>query len=387
VNLKQPLFFFVAVLLCCIVHADVTQANDLIPARLKSATDKWKTLSREVGYEWKKVKQEDIYLETKMAHPLYQYSDESIELDYDSCTGESNIFVKSLPRLMSDEEIKVASKAWLDKDSVVSKAKSVMKRLLPVGKLTQINMMEMYGRANDGPSGPLKRPDANIAKVFFEEEKDRSFGPSILRVSIDKASGKVQAIGLIELPNLAFEAACPSEQAKTVGNQKQKLIDSWMLCKEFFYNGSSDDPEYFDEELKKSISMGEFEFNRQERRITVIHNDETIDMSLFYPPQAQGGTALVYEKYFTSFNIQVKQQAGIITLAGGLPDKGKKAELSVGQTTATIGGKSVRMSGAPQLMNGRLYLPYDLLSLCNGILTRFESKKNTMWIDTRFLRN
>lgn len=107
---------------------------------------------------------------------------------------------------------------------------------------------------------------------------------------------------------------------------------------------------------------------------------------LHYAPLRVGSTSLILSRYFTSFLINIKRNGGEITLNGQLAAKGKKAELTIGSTNATVDGKPVTLSGSPQEIEGKLYLPYELLTLCNGVLTRWEPKKSTLYVDTRFLR-
>lgn len=60
--------------------------------------------------------------------------------------------------------------------------------------------------------------------------------------------------------------------------------------------------------------------------------------------------------------------------------------MTLGSKEATVDGKPFALSGAPQEIDGRLYLPYELLYQCNGVLVRWDAKKNTLWVDTRYLR-
>lgn len=107
---------------------------------------------------------------------------------------------------------------------------------------------------------------------------------------------------------------------------------------------------------------------------------------LHFPLVSSGGVCFIDSQYFSSFLISVNRQGEKLTLQGRLPTKGKKAELALGSTSAVVDGQLITLSGAPQEIEGRLYLPYELLTLCNGVLTRWEPKKNTLWVDTRYLR-
>lgn len=129
-------------------------------------------------------------------------------------------------------------------------------------------------------------------------------------------------------------------------------------------------------------------FSEDNTRISdvMFNGRPVLPYALHHTPIVQGNTSLIFSDYFSSFLINVARDGQKITLQGQLPDKGKQAELTLGSTSAVIDGKPVTLSGTPQEIEGRLYLPYELLTLCNGVLTRWEPKKNTLWVDTRYLR-
>ena len=62
------------------------------------------------------------------------------------------------------------------------------------------------------------------------------------------------------------------------------------------------------------------------------------------------------------------------------------ANLNVGDGRVNIDGKSVRLSAAPTVIDGRLYLPAELLQLVNGIPVRWEPKTKLLWVTTQGMR-
>jgi len=126
--------------------------------------------------------------------------------------------------------------------------------------------------------------------------------------------------------------------------------------------------------------------NSKNEIVVNFNGQQRESFEFFFPPISNRGTATIFADYFPSFLINVTHDGQNITLEGQLPGKGKKARLTLGSTSAIVDGKPVTLSGAPQEIEGRLYLPYELLTLCNGVLTRWEPKKNTLWVDTRYLR-
>ena len=123
----------------------------------------------------------------------------------------------------------------------------------------------------------------------------------------------------------------------------------------------------------------------------VTFNDEELTLDdnngdLHYPPIIHNDTALIVADYFPNFLIETKRDGDTITLQGQLKEHGKTAIVKLGSREATIDEKPFTLSGAPTEMDGRLYLPYELLQQCNGVLTRWEPKKKMLWVDTRFLR-
>ena len=120
--------------------------------------------------------------------------------------------------------------------------------------------------------------------------------------------------------------------------------------------------------------------------VRVYLNSELCGNGLIFPPRVENLTPLIYQGYFPKFLIATKREGDTITLRGQLPGKGHEAVVKLGSKDATIDGKPFTLSGAPQEIDGRLYLPYELLHQCNGVLVRWDEKKNTLWVDTRYLR-
>lgn len=145
------------------------------------------------------------------------------------------------------------------------------------------------------------------------------------------------------------------------------MEDTWMLP-------------YFTDAASKSHSAMNLRNGPQ-----VKFNGDSVDF-LVFPPHLQQNQPLIFADYFPQFLIDLQRDGAKITLKGQLPEKGKEVVLELGKREATVDGKPVTLSVAPQEIEGRLYLPYELLTLCNGVLTRWDAKKNTLWVDTRFLR-
>ena len=115
-------------------------------------------------------------------------------------------------------------------------------------------------------------------------------------------------------------------------------------------------------------------------------DSNSILADLFHPPVVEAGSCLIFADYFPKFLIDTQRQGNTLTLRGQLPGKGHEAVIKLGSKEATVDGKPFTLSGAPQEIDGRLYLPYELLRECNGVLVRWDEKKNTLWVDTRYLR-
>ena len=121
----------------------------------------------------------------------------------------------------------------------------------------------------------------------------------------------------------------------------------------------------------------------------LIFNNEDVEIergTLHFPPLVREENPLIFADYFPKFLIDTKREGSVVTLSGQLPNKGKEAVLTIGSKEAIVDGKPLTLSGAPQEIDGRLYLPYELLHQCNGVLVRWDAKKNTLWVDTRYLR-
>jgi hypothetical protein len=104
------------------------------------------------------------------------------------------------------------------------------------------------------------------------------------------------------------------------------------------------------------------------------------------PPVIRDNSVFLLAAYFAGFMIEVGDAGETVTLQGRLKNKGRKATLKVGDRRAMIDGRRVELSAAPARIDGRLYLPYELLNKVNGIPVRWEAKKKMLWVDTRFLR-
>ena len=162
--------------------------------------------------------------------------------------------------------------------------------------------------------------------------------------------------------------------------------DDWFLSKELVIKGLDTDQlrfigsnSYFDYYAKDTLALDE---------CAVMYNEEplTSKMSLFVRPKVREANPLIYVSYFPNFLIATKREGDTITLRGQLPNKGHQAIVKIGSKDATVDGKPFTLSGAPQEIDGRLYLPYELLHQCNGVLVRWDAGKNTLWVDTRYLR-
>lgn len=123
---------------------------------------------------------------------------------------------------------------------------------------------------------------------------------------------------------------------------------------------------------------------------TVVFNGNPLssedERPLHFPPVRQDNAALVNAAYFPNFEVNLHRDGYRVILEGKLKGRGKNATLKIGEKEITVDGKDITLSAPAQEINGQLYLPAELLQLCNGIPIRWEPKKNTLWIDTRYLR-
>lgn len=107
--------------------------------------------------------------------------------------------------------------------------------------------------------------------------------------------------------------------------------------------------------------------------------------NLHYPPIIRDGSPLVFSEYFPKFLIAVAAKDKEVTLEGQLKEK-HKAVIKLGERKYTLDGKEAEFATPPVKIDGRIYLPAELLQQLNGVLIRWEPKKKLLWVDTRYLR-
>ena len=165
-----------------------------------------------------------------------------------------------------------------------------------------------------------------------------------------------------------------------------QMYDNWFVMGRFAIKGLNAD------DLRPFGSQEYLDYYSSYKLLSdecvVISNGANLNskLSLYVRPKVRDANPLIFADYFPKFLIDTKREGDTITLSGQLPDKGKTAVLTLGSKEATVDGQPLALSGAPQEIDGRLYLPYELLHECNGVLVRWDAKKNTLWVDTRYLR-
>ena len=117
-----------------------------------------------------------------------------------------------------------------------------------------------------------------------------------------------------------------------------------------------------------------------------FNGDEIISSKdLHYPPIVRDNSPLILSEYFLKFLINFKNDGDVINLIGQL--KGEhKATLKLGERKYTFDEHELELPTPPVKINGRIYLPAELLQQLNGVLIRWEPKKKLLWVDTRYLR-
>ena len=193
---------------------------------------------------------------------------------------------------------------------------------------------------------------------------------------------EVDSTGRLKRMNYLNQSVCVEIIEDTVC-----MLDT--LGKKFFWRQGKCFDANTNQELKLDSSDVKFVLNSEEieSRLSVSVNPlGNLINGMIYVLRMKEQSVLLAHDYFPSFLITTKREGETIILEGQLPDKGKKGVLTMGSTAATVDGKPLTLSAAPQEIDGRLYLPYELLTLCNGVLTRYEPHTKTLYVDTRFLR-
>jgi len=114
-------------------------------------------------------------------------------------------------------------------------------------------------------------------------------------------------------------------------------------------------------------------------------NEIISSKDLHYPPIIRDNSPLIFSDYFPNFLISLETKADEITLEGQLAPK-HKAIVKIGEKKYTLDGKEAEFVTPPTKIDGRIYLPAELLQQLNGVLIRWEPKKKLLWVDTRYLR-
>lgn len=110
-----------------------------------------------------------------------------------------------------------------------------------------------------------------------------------------------------------------------------------------------------------------------------------VDTELHYAPIIRDNSPLIYADYFPKFLIAVQTKDEEVTLEGQLKEK-HKAVIKIGEKKYILDGKEAEFATPPTRIDGRIYLPAELLQKLNGVLIRWEPKKKLLWVDTRYLR-
>lgn len=338
------------------------------------------------------------------AHPWYQFLNGQQEYLYDSCTGHFEFMRHDLARPLTKEEIKAQSVKWVDEAKVKTIANVVKDILLPDAKMEQFVPSDTLGALGSVENGVkvTKFMHANIAVSYYTVRQINKGMLGILRVEVDRITGQVSWVSYTNVKCDFDQAAVNHLLAAAKGVIAdpviRPLMDKWGCCQPVLTVGFGDQIKFLDLTDGKMKSFAEFYFASQNQRkpqsgCHIIHNGEMFVGEMFHPgnrlffePVVLNNAPLIAGVYFPRFEISLATKQDALTLTGLLPKTGKKAQLTLGSPQAVIDGKTITLSNAPQLIEGNLYLPYELLNLCNGILTRWEPKKNTLLVETRYLR-
>lgn len=387
-----------------ISRAQALEAPSLIPiSRSKVAAIARKVVAT-IGREDVTIAEPRDWQVALMQEPLYFSGTSPIQISVNAFSGDVQFHGRMPKPNVTETALETQRLAGRNDDSLQRAFMPIAKTLFPsINAAKIVPRKHLFGRGNIGEPSTFRK--VGVQYSWYFQDVAPLIPQSRVLLGIDKENKTVVDATVSLRSDIVPHSTFASDIEYLAAHKPAQLPP---LAQTQSAQIEDEDP-WFDRQVASLVRFGEKDYlfysatktlttaeghspiklgqaSQRYRTCGVEFNGMGLPSPLHHPPRQKDGSLLIAHTYFKRFLIASTIEGEQITLQGQLPNTGKTANLTLGSPSAILDGNSITLSVAPQMIEGRLYLPYELLKLCNGIPTSWDSKSSILEIDTRSLQ-